>query len=75
MLEKFATWDAVLAHVAAGLPVWYYAPLDYRATRLGSSEVRVMRGAKIRIRPPSRDCDPFTADAGHLDRFRKEGAS
>lgn len=72
-MVKFETWEAVLAHVAAGLPVWYHAPLDYRPSRLFF--LRVMRGAKIRIAPSGKwhSHFSFTADAGHLDRFRKEG--
>lgn len=73
--RTFETWPTLLAHVRACLPVYYQAPMDPRPVRvrvqfLGS---RFLTGEykQIRVFPPSHDCDPFTADAGHLDRFRR----
>jgi hypothetical protein len=37
-LIKFATWRDVLEWCAAGKPVYYQAPLDYRPTRLLTTE-------------------------------------
>lgn len=69
-LIPFATWAAVLEHVGAGKATWYQAPLDTRAVRVRVGLRR--RGTRVRVTPPGGDCDPFTADAGHLDRFRRE---
>lgn len=63
----FDTWDQVLAHVANHYSVWYHAPLDVRPVRVSVT----LRGAKLRVYPPSNDADPFTADASHLERFRR----
>ncbi len=78
-LQPFAIWAEVLAHVAAGQPIWYQAPLDYRPVHVQAVLYRHWRGrhvqkpTKVRVYPPSSDCDPFWADAGHLDRFRRLG--
>jgi hypothetical protein len=69
--EVFATWAEVLAHVQAGNETWYHAPLDI-LPHMVRTELR--RGGKVRVFPWSRDCDPFTADAGHLNRFRRMAA-
>jgi len=66
-MEKFESWEDLLMHVAAGLSIWYHAPLDVNPVRV-RAEIRSRM--KVRVFPPSRDCDPFTADRGHLDRFR-----
>lgn len=68
MRHQFSSWDQVLAHARAGLPLWYHAPMDLHARRIRI--VRVFKNGKIRIDPMSSDADNFTADAGHLDRFR-----
>lgn len=65
--HKFVCWGDVLLHVDQGQALWYQAPLDARPVLLGRVH---RRGAKVRVYPLSRDVDPFTADAGHLDRFR-----
>lgn len=68
--QTFDTWRDVLVHVIAGSPIYYQAPLDARPVLV---RVQLTRGNKVRVFPPSTDCDPFTADAGHLDRFRHNG--
>ena len=78
-LRPFATWAEVLTHVAGGQPIWYQAPLEYAPVRVQAMPYRRQRGVrlqkptKVRVYPPSSDCDPFWADAGHLDRFRRLG--
>jgi hypothetical protein len=67
--DTFDSWDAVLTFVRAGGRLYYQAPLDYRPVAVGAS-VRG-NGRKVRVVPPTRDCDPFWADAGHLDRMRQ----
>jgi hypothetical protein len=82
----FATWADVLAAAKAGEPLYYKAPLDHQARRFIPSENGLYgrvpytyeaRARTIRMWPPGsvgrgrfRTSDPFTADAGHLDRFR-----
>lgn len=65
----FTSWREVLIHVMAGKPVWYQAPLDYRPVRVRTHPTA---GNKLRVFPPAGDADPFVADAGHVDRFRRE---
>lgn len=67
-LTRFASWPDVLAHVAAGLPVLYQAPLDHWPRSVVAT-VRGLRPTKVRVNPLCRDADAFFADAGHLDRF------
>jgi hypothetical protein len=67
-LATFSTWAEVLAYVAAGKQTWYHAPLDI-LPHMVRCELR--RGKKIRVFPWTRDVDPFTADSGHLSRFRR----
>ncbi len=70
-MEKFSTWDEVLAFVKAGGWLWYHAPLDVRPVSV--RVVKVFKNGKLRIDPMNRDADYFTADAGHLDRMRRQG--
>lgn len=66
--QGFDSWDAVLSHVASGGKVWYHAPLDVLPH---SVRVETRKGKKLRVFPWTREADPFTADAGHLNRFRR----
>jgi hypothetical protein len=66
--STFSTWREVQDYVNAHYTLFYHAPLDYRPV-LVSAKVR--RDGKIRVTPVYTDADPFTADAGHLDRFRR----
>lgn len=65
---SFHTWADVLAHVTAGLPIYYHAPMDYRPFRIQIA--RIYKNGKVRVAKPHMACDGFTADAAHLDRFR-----
>ncbi len=72
--ETFPTWEAFLCHLSGGgRPdrevrwIWYKAPLDYRARFVHVR--KVYKNGKVRIDPCTPDADPFTADAGHLDRI------
>lgn len=67
-LTTFDTWTQVLAHVKAGRPTWYRAPLDLLPTRVF---VRVVVAGRVRVDARAFDCDPFDADADHLARFRR----
>lgn len=67
---KFSSWNEVLAAASTGIvPIYYQAPFDRFPSRLGFSTRFKVIGKKIRITPPKSQADPFTADAGHLDRF------
>jgi hypothetical protein len=65
----FSTWDEVLDAARRGDMLYYQAPLD-RAPRYVAIN-KVYKNGTLRIDPLSRDADKFTADAGHLLRFRK----
>lgn len=74
-LISFDSWKDVLDYARTGAPLYYQGPMDYRATRLYRFTVRART---IRVWPPGstgrgrmRTSDPFTADAGHADRFLK----
>jgi hypothetical protein len=69
----FPNWRAVLEYAAAGGPLYYHAPLDFRPVKLWDYKVRA-RTLRIwphgsRGRGRMRTHDPFTADKGHLNRF------
>lgn len=68
-LESFASWDDVLKHASTGKRLFYQGPLD-PTLRLILVR-RVYKNGKIRIGPASGDANYFTADRGHLDRFRR----
>jgi len=65
----FTTWVELIDHVRAGYPLWYQAPLDYRPV-LVTAVIR--KDGQLRVTPPYSNADPFTADQGHLPRFRQE---
>lgn len=74
-----------MAYARSGGPLYYQAPMDVRATRFIPSEqdprgpvpyTYKVQARTIKMWPPGsvgrgrqRQSDPFTADAGHLDRF------
>ena len=65
----FDSWAEVLNWCGTGAPIFYHAPMDYRPARV---QVHVYKNHKVRVYPPTNDADAFTADAGHLSRFRRE---
>ncbi len=71
-LESFASWADLLAHVESGAvrseDLWYHAPLDILPH---SVRVELRARGKVRVFPWSTGVDPFTADEGHLPRFRR----
>jgi hypothetical protein len=88
-MEPFKTWADVLAAARTGETLLYKAPMNVRPTTLRrlvegdkwSTNVYEPKARSIRVIPYGargrgrmRTADPFTADAGHLDRFlRAEG--
>lgn len=69
-LAAFKTWPEVVDAATRGDPLWYHAPLDVRPVLIRVA--KVYKNGKIRIDPMSRDADQFTADPGHLSRFRRK---
>ena len=77
-MRSFVAWSELLDYIGRGEPVYYQAPMDPRARRI---DVKILRRKRVpslvRVSPfgywprGSRPFDPFTADAGHLDRFRR----
>lgn len=81
-LGPFTSWPEVLAYAKTGGPLYYQAPMDRSPARFlpGKGEVfGYVAGARtIKMWPPGsvgrgsrRTSDPFSADAGHLDRFSR----
>lgn len=68
--EQFDTWADVLEAARRSEMLWYQAPLDARPRY--DSVVKIFKNDKLRIDPLSPDADKFTADAGHLARFRRK---
>ena len=66
--QTFATWADLLDAVGAGYPLYYQAPMDYRAAQVSAV---LRKDGKLRVTPTYTDADPFTADQGHLGRFRR----
>lgn len=73
MMVKFATWAEVLAFVDGGGWLWYHAPFDARPTSV--RVVKRYKNGKLLLDAGSRDADAFRADAGHLDRMRRNDPS
>lgn len=81
-LVPFQSWPDVLAYAQSGQPLYYSAPMDRYPARLmpgGNAPFTYKAQARsIKIWPAgsvgrgrNRTSDPFTADAGHLDRFSR----
>lgn len=68
--SSYTSWIDVLEDAKKGGGyLFYQAPLD-RSPR-AVHVVKVFKNGGIRLDPMSRDADKFTADAGHLSRFRR----
>lgn len=63
---KIATWQEVRGMADRGTYLWYQAPLDYSPVPVVAR--KLFKNGKIRI---SWAHGSFTADPGHLDRFRR----
>lgn len=68
MYEDFTTWAQLADHVSAEYPLFYQGPMDYRPAQVTAV---VRKDGKLRVSPVYTDADPFTADAGHLPRFKR----
>ena len=65
----FETWDDVLEAASRGDHLWYQAPFDARPKSIHVA--KVLKNGELRIDPLSKDAGKFTADSGHLSRFRR----
>lgn len=70
-MNKFGSWQEVLDHARVGRIIAYHAPMDVTARSV--LVVKVFKNGKIRLSPLTSDASRFTADEGHLDRFRRVG--
>lgn len=64
-LETFGCWSGLLAAIHDGAILYYHAPLDFSPRRVLIA--KVFKNGKVRVLAGSL---LFTADPGHLDRFR-----
>lgn len=69
MWQRFDTWTDVLNAASRGDRLGYQAPLDSSPRSI--LVTKIYKNDKLRIDPLSNQADSFTADAGHLSRFRK----
>ena len=64
----FDSWTQLTDHVRAEYALYYHAPMDYRPARVSAV---IRKDGKLRVSPIYSDADPFTADQGHLSRFKR----
>jgi len=67
--KTFATWDEVLEAANASVVLFYHAPFDINPVCVRVT--RIFKNKKMRIAAPNRNASGFTADAEHLNRFRR----
>lgn len=65
--DTFGTWPELLDSIAAGHKILYKAPLDYAAVLVSCT---IRRDGRVRCAAVYSDVT-FTADSGHLSRFRR----
>lgn len=68
MFDSFASWEELLAFIERGEQLYYHAPLDYSPVAVRVE--KVFKNGDVRICPPNKEADPFTADRAHLNRMR-----
>lgn len=71
MTESFWDWAQLIDHVRAEYPLWYHASTDVQPIMVSAT---VRSDGKLRISSWRDSFDPFTADAKHLDRFRRNAS-
>lgn len=64
-METFGCWTGLLAYLDSHATVYYQAPLDLRPSL--ACVVKRFKNGKLRLAVGPYT---FTADSGHLDRFR-----
>ena len=65
--RTFDSWANLLDAIRAEYRIAYHAPLDVRPIQVGTT---IRRDGRVRVTPIYANADPFTADEGHLSRFR-----
>lgn len=72
-LVAFGDWAELLLAARNGVQLYYRTPMDAAQAYPAKSVqvVRVYKNGNLRIRPLSNQADAFTADPGHLNRFRR----
>lgn len=65
---RFSSWSDVLRAARNNEQLYYQAALDIRPRSVLVK--KVFKNGKIRIDPMTNQVGDFTADPGHLDRFR-----
>ncbi len=68
--EGFSSWADVLTAARRGDRLWYKPPMDRYPKSI--HVIKVFKNGSIRIDPLSNQADKFTANRGHLDRFRRK---
>jgi len=75
-LRGFSSMSEVVSFLKSHAgPLYYAAPLDYWPHRIDGGYCRPFGRERVFVRADALtggECDPFTADAGHLDRFLRE---
>lgn len=66
----FLSWAEVLRYAGErDAQLFYHAPMDFKPQRVHVKRVK----ARLRVIPNPSFADPFWADSGHLDRFKRLG--
>lgn len=68
MFESFTSWSDVLGAADRGTHLWYHAPMDIHPACIRVA--RIYKNGKIKVVGLATGT-AFTADSGHLTRFRK----
>lgn len=66
-MTTFTTWGQLLDAISTGYTLFYQAPMDYRPQQISAV---VRKDGKLRVNAVYSNV-VFTADRGHLERFRK----
>lgn len=70
-LMEFRDWAQLIAHIRAEYALWYQAPMDIRPALVTAI---IRKDGKLRVTSWHPDFVNFTADPGHLSRFRRHAS-
>ena len=68
-MKSFDNWAQVLIHVGKGLPIYYHAPMSYRACKV-RCKVTSRFNVRVMAHEVDREADNFSAGPAHLSRFK-----
>ena len=71
----YRTWTEVMQAARAGETLYYQAPMNTYPSRFTAGKgpwTYEVKPRGIRLTPPKSAADPFTANADHLERFRRK---